>query len=84
MVAASLTSIYRGEESLPIQGICARYRDRPARAGWGHNNRSVTQPAEYLHGGARTIGPLQENIGQFIAARQLSDHPIAIFVWYKF
>ena len=26
-------------------------------------------------------GPFQENIGQFVAARQLSDHPIAILVW---
>jgi F-box-like len=25
--------------------------------------------------------PFQENIGQFVAARQLSDHPIVIFVW---
>jgi len=25
--------------------------------------------------------PFQENIGQFVAARQLSDHPIAISVW---
>jgi hypothetical protein len=26
-------------------------------------------------------GPFQDNIGQFVAARQLSDHPIAISVW---
>jgi F-box-like len=26
-------------------------------------------------------GPLQENIGQFVAARQLSDHPVAISDW---
>ena len=26
-------------------------------------------------------GPFQENIEQFVAARQLSDHPIAISVW---
>ncbi|KAF8495477.1 hypothetical protein F5888DRAFT_1635540 [Russula emetica] len=26
-------------------------------------------------------GPLQENIGQFVAARQLSGHPIAISDW---
>jgi hypothetical protein len=29
-------------------------------------------------------GPFQENIGQFVAARQLSDHPIAISVWDEF
>ena len=28
-------------------------------------------------------GPFQENIGQFVAARQLFDHPIAISVWDK-
>ena len=27
--------------------------------------------------------PFQENIGRFVAARQLSDHPIAISVWDK-
>jgi hypothetical protein len=33
--------------------------------------------------GLEPSGPFQENIGQFIAARQLSDHPIAISVWDK-
>jgi len=28
-------------------------------------------------------GPFQENLGQFVAARQLSDLPIAISVWCK-
>jgi hypothetical protein len=28
-------------------------------------------------------GPFQENIGQFVAARQLSDHPITISDWDK-
>ncbi|KAF8495491.1 hypothetical protein F5888DRAFT_1635549 [Russula emetica] len=31
--------------------------------------------------GLETSGPLQENIGQFIAARQLSNHPITISDW---
>jgi hypothetical protein len=31
--------------------------------------------------GIEPSGPIQENIGQFVAARQLSDHPIAISVW---
>ncbi|SRR5713101_4798067 len=30
-----------------------------------------------------SLGPLQENIGRFVAARQLSDRPIAISVWNK-
>jgi hypothetical protein len=29
-------------------------------------------------------GPFQENIGQFVAARQLSGHPIAISVWDQY
>ena len=29
------------------------------------------------------LGPFQENIGQFAAARQLSNHPIAVFDWEK-
>jgi hypothetical protein len=29
-------------------------------------------------------GPFQENIEQFVAARQLSDHPIAISVWSEY
>ncbi|KAF8495476.1 hypothetical protein F5888DRAFT_1907803, partial [Russula emetica] len=37
---------------LPIQGICARYRGRPARARRGQNNRSVAQPAKYFRGAA--------------------------------
>jgi hypothetical protein len=33
--------------------------------------------------GLEPSGPLQENIGRFVAARLLSDHPIAISVWHK-
>ena len=55
-MVATLTSIYRREESLHIQGIRARYRVRPARARWGWNNRSVSEPAEYFRGGTRAIG----------------------------
>ncbi len=31
--------------------------------------------------GLEPSGPFQENIGQFVAARELSGHPIAISVW---
>ena len=40
-MAATLTSIYRSEESLPVQRICANYRGRPAEARWYWDNRSV-------------------------------------------
>jgi hypothetical protein len=33
--------------------------------------------------GLEPSGPFQENIGQFVTARQLSNHPIAISVWDK-
>ena len=33
--------------------------------------------------GLEPSGPFQENIGQFFAARQLSDHPIATSDWDK-
>jgi hypothetical protein len=31
--------------------------------------------------GLEPSGPFQKNIGQFVAARQISGHPIAISVW---
>ncbi len=31
--------------------------------------------------GLEPLGPFQESIGQFVAARELSGHPIAISVW---
>ena len=34
--------------------------------------------------GLKSSEPLQENIGQFVAARQLSNHPIAISDWDKY
>jgi hypothetical protein len=33
--------------------------------------------------GLEPSGPFQENIGRFVSARQLSDHPIAISDWHK-
>jgi hypothetical protein len=59
-MVGTLTSIYRGEESLSIQGICARYRGHPGRARWEQNNRSVAQAAEYFSGRARAIGAVPE------------------------
>jgi hypothetical protein len=31
--------------------------------------------------GLEPVGPLQENIGHFVAARQLSGRPVTISVW---
>ena len=33
--------------------------------------------------GLEPSGPFRENIGQFVVARRLSNHPIAISVWDK-
>ena len=55
-MVASPASIYRGEESLPIQAIRTRYRGCSARARWEQNNGNIGEPAEYFRGGARAIG----------------------------
>ena len=34
--------------------------------------------------GAEPLGPFRESIGQFVAARQVSDHPITIFDWCRY
>ena len=49
-------TIYRGDESLPIQEICAKYRGRLATARWGQNDGSVAHSAEYIFGTAPAIG----------------------------
>src|SRR5713101_4423571 len=54
-MVAPLTSLYRRDEPLPIEGICARYRGRLGRARWGQNNGSVAQPTEYFRDGSRDI-----------------------------
>jgi hypothetical protein len=47
----------------------------------------ITEVLPTLHGifveGLEPSGPFHENIEQFVAARQLSDHPTAISVWDK-
>jgi hypothetical protein len=53
-MVATLTSICRGEESVPIQGICTRYRGCPAREDY----RSIAKPAEYFCGETRAMGTL--------------------------
>ena len=59
-MVATLTSIYRGEKSLPIRGICARYRGGPARINRWQNNGSSALPAEYFRKGVRAIGTFSE------------------------
>ena len=82
-MAGTIAPIYHCEESLPIREICATYRACPARARWGQNDGSVAHPAEYFLGGAPAIGTCPEGIGKFVAARQLSGHPIVVSPWDK-
>jgi hypothetical protein len=35
----------------------------------------------FLEGGLESSGPVQEGIGQFVAARQVTTHPIAVTRW---
>src|SRR6266849_10463557 len=67
-MVATLTSVYCGEESLYIRGICSRYRSLFARAHRWQNNGSVTQPAEYFREGAsrRAVGTFS---GKHLAVR---------------
>jgi hypothetical protein len=55
-MVGTVSPIYRGEKSLPRQGIRARYRGRPGRARGGQNNRRIAQLAEYFCEEARGIG----------------------------
>src|SRR6266403_2893508 len=65
-MVATLTSVYRGEETLPMQEICARYCGCIARACWGQNNRSIAERAKYFCGEARAIGTFS---GKYQAVR---------------
>ena len=75
-MVATLTSIYRGEESLPVQefapGIVAALQEL-----FGDRITEVLPSMRNIFvEGLEASGPFQEKIGQFVAARQLSDHPI--------
>ena len=84
-MVGTLNSIYRGEESPPIQGVCARYhRCRPARArSIGYKITEVLPSLQNIF--VEALGLLSEffqaNIGQFVTSRQFSNHPIAVSVW---
>ncbi len=54
-MVGTVTFIYRGEESLPRQGIRAKYRGCPAEAGWWQDSRSIAQPAEHFCEEARAV-----------------------------
>jgi hypothetical protein len=78
-MVATLTPIYRGEETLLTQGS-AGYRGSSARARWGQNNGSIANLQNIF---VEELEPFEKNIGQFVVARQLSGHPVAISNWDK-
>jgi hypothetical protein len=84
-MAGNVPPIYRFEESLRNQGICTKYRPRPARSRRGKSDRCVTtRPGVYFFlEEIQLSGPIQEAIGQFVAARQLSGNPIAVSLWKR-
>ena len=54
-----------------------------ARARWGPNARSVSILQNVFLEGFQLSGPVQEAIGKFIAARQVTDHPIVVARWER-
>ena len=82
-MAATIASVYSGEESLPDQRICAGITDALKELVGGRITEVLPSLQNIFVKGLQPSGSFQENIGQFVAARQLSDHPIAISVWDK-
>jgi hypothetical protein len=77
----TVTSISCCEESLSARCICAKCRADPRRAHWRQSNRRVASRAEYHLGKRCGIGTeaFQEDIEQFVAARQLSGPTASCF-----
>ena len=73
----AVKSLYLSEKSAPV--IAASLQKLVG------SRISETLPGlrNILVEGFGPLGPFQENIGQFVIARQLSGHPIAISVWDK-
>ena len=76
-MAGNLTSIHQCESSFSIPGTHVTYRSGPARARRG----SATLPSESFPDESPLIGRVQGAIGNFVAARQLAGHPIAVSRW---
>jgi hypothetical protein len=80
-MAGNFTPIYGCEGSLPIQEICTTYGPGPTRARRRKSDGCVTHPGEFVLEELKPSGPVQEAIGQFVAARQLLGHPVAVSRW---
>ena len=80
-MAGTITPICLCDEPLLIRASCATYRAYLARVGWGQNGGGVAHSA-FLEG-FPPQGHIQEGIVQFIAARQVASHPVAVSRWEK-
>ena len=82
-LAGTITPVYSREGPLPIQGICATCRAGTARACWRKNDGSIPTLQNIFLEGHPSSGPVQEGIGQFVATRQVTRHPVAVSRWDK-
>jgi len=73
----AVKNLYLSEEFAP--GIAAALQELVG----GRITEALPSLQNIFVQGLKPSGPFQENIGQFVAARQLSDHPIAISGWDK-
>jgi hypothetical protein len=80
-MARTVASIYRCEESLFIRGSCVTHCACPERARfWGRMTGVLPALRNIYLEGSELI---QEGIGQFVASRQVTNHPIAITCWIR-
>jgi hypothetical protein len=73
----AVRNLYLSEEFAP--GIAAALQEIVV----GRITEVLPSLQNILVKGLEPSGPFQKNIGQFVAVRQLSDHPVAISVWEK-
>ena len=75
---AAVKNLYLSKESAP--GIAAALQELVG----GGITHVLPSLQNIFVKGLEPSGPFQERIGQFVAARQQSDHPISIAVWDKY
>jgi hypothetical protein len=80
-MVVTLTSIYRSEESLPIQGIAPGIAAALQELVEGRIIEVLPSQQNIFLEWLEPSAPFQENIGQLVVARQLSYHPIAVATW---
>ena len=73
--------IYRCEEFVRNRGIGTTYRTCPARARRRKSDRCLARLRVSFFEKLQPLGPVQEAIGQIVAARQLVGHPVAVSCW---